>query len=549
MTTLAVAHLERDTQVGAVDAAAVAPLAEHMAVLRARENSYPQTVALTESLEAKSAATDLSRHFDTDGLLLVRKALIARIEAWLGPGARPRHEPISTAARVFDEWRLDADAPVGWRDRLLLAGLWVALVGRAFLKPIRRGMTLRRREYAIGVPNKWGPPRPGVVHHDLLAVDTNRFAASDVVILAIGNQFIEEYRRLGHPAIPVLKAPVPIPVWLSDVLPRVAALARRRIVAAWTARTASGWLASFAAWEMAFRSLKWEAVAGATRIHVVTNMEEQNPEHAIKTAVFGRHGGRTLRVPHTQADTPGNHTAFWMYHTIAVSNSYFPSEYGKTWWEKSVIEPVGLIFNSDVPPNCPVTPQRLSEIAANGPILAVLTGSEVGVQPLIHEAIIEIAARALRENPSLQVVIKPKPSHASFLDRPPIRERLAPFVSAGRVTVLRPSAPIWCSAQALLRRSAACLTYGGSVVTEALALGTPVVMYPVVPVHETPWVEAFRGSVIVESEDAAVNLLADILGGRGRKIDRNLLRENCDAFLDGHALDRLRRIVERMVAS
>lgn len=546
MTTLAVAHLERDTQVGAVDVAAAAPLAEHMAVLWARENSLPQTVALTESLEAKSAAADLSRHFDTDGLLLVRKALIARIEAWLGPGAQPRREPLSTAARVFDRWRLDADAPVGWRDRLLLAGLWVALVGRVFLKPFRRGMTLRRREYAIGVPNKWGPPRPGVAHHDLLAMDPERFKASDVVILAIDDAYVKEYRALGHPVLQVERAPVPLGIWVSDVLPRVARLAwRRRGVEA----RATGWLTSFAAWEVAWRSLHWEAISGTANIRVICDVEEQNLQHALKTAVFGRRGGKTVRVPFTQPDTPGNHTGFWMYHVVPIANAYLRRVYGASWWEKSIIERVGLIFNSDIPPEGPDTARRLAEIAACGPILSVFTGSDVGVQPRIHEAIVEVAARALRENPSLQVVIKPKPSHASFLDRSPIRERLAAFVAARRVTVLRPSDPTWCSAQALLRRSAACLTYGGSVVAEALALGTPTVVYPVVPGHSRSWLDAFRGTVVVESEEAAVALIADTLAGRGRAVDRNLVRDHCDAFLDQDALGRLRTLVAQMAVS
>jgi UDP-N-acetylglucosamine:LPS N-acetylglucosamine transferase len=525
------------------DAATARALADHVAELSARENSLPQTLALTESPESRAAAEDIGRYLTTDGLLLVRKALIARVEAWLGPGVRPYREPLSTAARVFDRWRSAADARAGWRDRLLLGGLWAALVLRASLMPLARGVTFGRRAYAVGVPNKWGPPRPDALHHDLLAVDRRSFTSGEVVVLAIGGAFIDQYRALGHPVVRVRRAPVPAAVWISDVLPRVAVLAWRRGLAG--ARTASGWLASFAAWDITWRSLDWEAVAGATRIRVITDVEEQNPEHAVKTAVFGRRGGRTLRMPHTQPDTPGNHTAFWMYHTVAVSNSYVSREYGKSWWSGSAIEPVGLIFNSDVPSEGSVAAQRLSEIAARGPILSIFTGSEVGVQPLIHKAVIQVAARALLENPWLQVVIKPKPSHASFLDRSPVGELLAPFVAAGRVTVFRPS-DVWCSAQAILRRSAVCLTYGGSVVTEALALGTPVVVYPVVPAHKTPWVDAFRGSVIVDSEEGAVALLTDILTGRARKIDRDLVRDHCDAFLDDQALGRLTALVERL---
>lgn len=554
MTVGAVAEIGRPEQVPpSPDPATARALAEHEAELAARENSVPHTFRLTRSDEAQKAAADLGRHFDTDGLLLIRKSLVARVEAWLGPGTRPHRRPLSTAARVFDAWQVDAAARVGWGNRLFLSVLWVTLVARALLKPIRRGMTLSRRAYAIGVPNKWGPPRDGVAHNDLIAVDWTRFKRGDVVVLAIGNTYVDEYRALGHPVVRVLKAPVPVGDWVSDVLPRLAWLARCRGVAALTTRNAAGWLASFAAWEMAYRSLKWEAVSGAATIRVITNMEEQNPEHAVKTAVFGRRGGRTVRVPHTQADTPGNHTAFWMYHVVAVSNAYLPRVYGSTWWNRSVIELVGLIFNSPAIEDEP-SARRLEEIAARGPVLALLTGSQVGIQPLVHEAIIRVAARTLIANPALQLVVKPKPSHASFLDQPPYRDLLAPFVDAGRVTVLQPprrrpeSSEAWCSAQTLFRRSSACLTYGGSVVAEALALGVPIVVYPAVKAHVTRWVETFRGTVIVDSEDAAVGLLQEILD-RAPEIDRDLLREHCDAFLDDKALDRLKTLVNRMAAS
>lgn len=518
-------------------------LQDHVVEMRAREASLDTTMALTSGNAVRRPADDLARHFASDGFLLIRKALIARVEGWLGPSARPRRQPFRSAARVFDRWTNDGAATARAHDRWLLAGLWLALAGRAIALPLMRGVTTRRCAYAIAVQNKWGPRRAGAQHHDLFAVD-QRMESCDIAVLASGDAFVHDYEALGHPVIQVGRARVSLTDWAGDVLPRVLRLSARRLTD--LPRGAAAWLASFAAWEVAWRSIDWEVVAGTTRIRVITDVEEQNPEHAIKTAVFGRRGGRTVRIPHTQPDTPGNHTAFWMYHVAAVSNAYLPRVYGGTWWDATEVRPVGLIFNASQGEERNAAIDRLDAIASRGPIMVLFTGSDVGVQPLIHDALMRITLRALDAYPQLHLVVKPKPSHTGFLESPPHRLALAQLESAGRVTVLKPS-ELWCGAQPLLKRSTLCLTYGGSVVTEALALRKPMIVYSPVPAHRTQWVDVFADSIIAASEDDAAERIAAVLERRAPQIPEQLLRENCDEFLDDGALSRFTDLVHSLV--
>ncbi len=364
-------------------------------------------------------------------------------------------------------------------------------------------------------------------------------------MLAEGGAFAREYRARGCAVLDANRARVHPGAWLSDVVPRIARLAARCSVAPLS--RADAWFAGFAAWELAWRSLRWEAVASAVGIRVISDVEEQNPAHALKTAVFGRRGGRTLRLPHTQPDTPGNHTAFWMYHVVAVSSDYPFSTYGSTWWESSSVERVGLLFNSIHDTDGREAAATLAALKARGPVLALFTGSHVGIQPQIHEAIVRLAARALAAHPALHLVIKPKPAHAAFLQNLPCADVLRPAMEAGRATILDPSGRLWCSAQMLLRHASVALTYGGSVVQEALAAGTPIVVQPVVPIHETPWIEAFRGTVVFDDPDAALARIGDILSGRASLPDRAPLEQYCDPFLDDHALVRLQALVSRMM--
>jgi hypothetical protein len=115
------------------------------------------------------------------------------------------------------------------------------------------------------------------------------------------------------------------------------------------------------------------------------------------------------------------------------------------------------------------------------------------------------------------------------------------------VTILDPTGSLWCSAQTLLRHASVAVTYGGSVVQEALAAGTPIVVLPVVPIHDTPWIAAFRGTAVLDDPDAALARIADILSGGAPAPDRARLEQYCDPFLDGGALGRLQALVVRMM--
>jgi hypothetical protein len=509
-------------------------LEAHLDVLRVREASVPTVLRLTDDDEARAAAQDLTRHFDADGLVLLRKSLIARLEplmtADVAAGAwRGRIQ------RVFRQWMRDPRAVVAPQERWLLAALWLLVLLRTAAVLVTRGWTSSAsgRRFTVGVPNKWGPPAAGRVHHDLLLIDA-RLTPADVVILAENDRYLQEYRRRGIAVVDVRRARPVRHVWLTDVWPRMRTLAAARLRRG--PRSSAGWLASFAAWEVAWRSIDWECLFSAIRVDVVADVEEQNALHAIKTCVVGRRGGRTLRLPHTQPDTPGSHTAFWMYHVIAVSSEYLHREYGATWWPAARIVPVGLIFNA---PSADSGAAWLETVRARGPVLALFTGSEVGLQRRIHDELAAVVARILATRPETQLVIKPKPSHTRFISEGAFHEALLPFVQRGRVTVMDPQSN-WCSAQDLLRAATVSLTYGGSVVAEALALGAPMVVYPVVPAHETGWVRAVRDRVIFESSERVVSHVAELLDRGGREMVDDAIRAvYCDPFRDGRALERL----------
>ena len=509
-------------------------LQAHLDLLRSREESVSTVLRLTDDDDARAAAQDLTRHFDADGMVLLRKALIARVEPLMTS---------NTAAgavrgrirRVFRQWMRNPHAPVAARERWLLAALWVLLLLRTAAVVVTRGWigTASGRRFAVGMPNKWGPPAAGRVHHDLLLID-GRLTPGDVVILAENDNHLQEYRQRGMEVVDVRSAKPVLRIWLTDVWPRVRRLARARLRS--RSRSSAGWLASFATWEVAWRSIDWECLFTAIGVDVVVDVEEQNALHAIKTCVVGRRGGRTLRLPHTQPDTPGSHTAFWMYHVIAVSSEYLQREYGATWWPAARIVPVGLMFNA---PSAGSGAGWLETVRARGPILALFTGSEVGLQRRIHDELAAVTARILRMRPETQLVIKPKPSHTRFISEGAFHDVLLPFVERGRVTVMDPGSN-WGNAQDLLRAATVSLTYGGSVVGEALALGAPMVVYPVLPAHETGWVRAVRDRVIFESSERVVAQVAELLDRGGRQsIDDTIRTVYCDPFRDGRALERL----------
>lgn len=512
---------------------------EHARVVRAREESVPAVMALTSGDGAHAAAAALERHFAIDGLTLLRKTLIARVERFLESpsGSKP---PVAWLERVLAGWTDDrAGARAGLVERTGLAALWIALIGRAIAMPFARGFTRVERTFRLGVPNKWGPPRAGASHHDLLLVDGVSFAEADVVVLAESGAHVEAYRSLGVAVEEVTRAPVAARAWFGDVVPRVARLALRGL----TARSAgaAGYAAWFAAWETAWKSLEWEAVATAVVPRLIVDVEEQNPAHAVKTAVFGRRGGRTLRLPHTQPDTPGNHTAFWMYDVVAVSSRYPAETYGGTWWKGGRIEPVGLMFVDDTALDAEAD-ARAKALIAGAPSLVLFTGSHVGIQPIIHEALVRAAADALDRHPDLKVIIKPKQSHVAFFDAPPFDALVGRHRASGRLMVLDPARDEWTSAQALLRHASLCLTYGGSVVWEALALGTPLVLYPVAEGHDTPWLRAFRDSLVVADGAEAAARIDAILARRAVPVPESAVKTYCDPFCDGRGLERLTRL-------
>jgi len=511
---------------------------EHERVIRAREQSVPAVMALTSSAGANAAARALERHFAIDGLTLLRKTLIARVERFLESPAASR-PPVAWLERVLANWTADrAAARAGFAERAGLAALWIALLGRAIAMPFARGVTRAHRTFRLGVPNKWGPPRPGASHHDLLLVDGVSFVEGDVVVLAENNAHVDAYRERGIAVADVKRGPIAPGTWFGEVVPRVARLAMRGAVARTSdARDYAAW---FAAWETGWKSLEWEAVATSTVPRIVVDVEEQNPAHAVKTAVFRRRGGRTLRLPHTQPDTPGNHTAFWMYDLVAVSSLYPADTYGDTWWKGGRIEPVGLMFVDDSALEAEAD-ARAKALTGGAPSLVFFTGSHVGIQPVIHEAIVRVAAEALDRHPDLKVIIKPKQSHVTFFDRPPYDALIGAHRVSGRIVVLDPARGQWTSAQALLRNCSACLTYGGSVVWEALALGTPLVLYPVVEGHDTPWLRAFRSSLVVDDAAEAGARIDAILERRAAPVPESAVKTYCDPFRDGRGLERLTR--------
>lgn len=450
-----------------------------------------------------------------------------------------------------------APALSGWRWRAVTSAFRdvAGALARLGVVPLRRGWVWSgprsRPFFKVASDNKWAPGQYLGARNDLFLVDGERVRAEDVLIVFNPSQpHTSEagYRAAGATVINPHHLAVPLGFWLTDFVPRVLRFLASTI--SFGLHGPYGAAVLHHAIDLVVSSVDFEILLRHVRLGTLTSVVEYHPSHIIRTLVLNRYGGRTMRIPHSQLDSPGAVSAYLHYDMVCSSGTYLPTAWGKTWSPHTRWESVGLMFNQVVAtPSASGDSERARELIAGllakgKRLVSILTGSNGGwslAEEMDWRVIAAVLDSCARRD-DLVIVIKPKGDQEGYLELPRFRALLDPHRLAGRVHYLHGRWGTECTAHYVMKHSTLCVAAHGSVVVEAMVLGVPVLVPPF-PEHKTPWVQRFLGSTFFDEFSDFQMALQAALEGAPAPVDPKLVREWFDPFCDGRAVERMRAVV------
>lgn len=277
---------------------------------------------------------------------------------------------------------------------------------------------------------------------------------------------------------------------------------------------------------------------------------EYLPQHNVKAIIFRKFGGKLVRIPHSQMDTPGAAFSYLGHDVFLSGGDYQRATYGRSWSPATRSVSVGQIQNDRrVAARQRVTgdaARRIGEFLQEGRRLAVFFGSSLRAgrfQVLDALAALRLGLSGLDD---WFVVMKPKGTHQDFYRWMEEDVRLQGWLDDTRVIAVRydGSGTEVCPAGWLIGQMAFGVCMGGSVQIESLTRGVPVFAFRRIW-QDTPYTQALVDFGLLHSEPAS---LAKAL--RQRAIDPTAFaipydwfRKRFDPFTDDQALLRMASVL------
>lgn len=562
-------------------------ITHHRAVLQAEAMCVPITEALWREIPAAGQLARLVNLFFSDphGEYALKKSLASDVESRLESIftadilAQVQGEPVHLVpTSPLDQPIVEAVRRLGtppglairvWSDepyrraverRWGRAGIWTLLRTLLWLggMPLRRRLQWRtpasRPYFKVACDNKWTTGQHLGGRDDLFLVDDERIRRNDVLIICNGVQpdRVSHYRAAGVTAVSCEGLQVPVRFLLREFFPRIL----RFLVAAGPIGVRSSVNADLMrkAADLITGEFDFEVLLQYVRIGVLASIVEHSASHIVRTLILNCHGGRTIRLPHSQMDYPGAALAYLHYNVFCSSGEYLPTVWSSSWSPKTQAQSVGQMFNypEDAPRNFAASDGADRLLAAlrqsRRRLVTVFTGnpqsSIYSTMAYMDRDPVALVLECCAKMDDVVILIKLKPGHPEFVDQPEVLELLDPHLASGRVHLLHQRWGTDCSAQFAIRHSTACVAAGGSVVVEALCLGVPILVPLVIPRHITPFVRRFMGTVFFDDpKEFQRALRATLLGEPWPRPDTSFVREWFDPFCDGRAVDRIRDLV------
>jgi hypothetical protein len=223
------------------------------------------------------------------------------------------------------------------------------------------------------------------------------------------------------------------------------------------------------------------------------DITEYRAQHNIKAIVFQKFGGRLVRVPHSQMDSPGSVLSYLGYHVFLSGGDYQRETYGHSWSPRVRCLSVGL-FQKDRRMSRSVDlsiAAAVEERLREGRRLAVFFSSGLVVgRAAVLDALAALRS-AVSETDSWVVVIKPKGMREAMYDWMESDPRLAHWLHSPCVVAVHYDRPDIerCPVGWLIDRMDFGVCLGGSVQVEALTSGIPVFAHQLVW-QDTPYTRA-----------------------------------------------------------
>ena len=450
--------------------------------------------------------------------------------------------------------RLDARAAAlatanrGRAAHLLSAALWAAALAVA---PV--GILIRR-----------GKPTVMPRRIEVLACETVRDriwsalvqAAKDEGAWRDGAMAIVRMNRTGRggDVLPVVNAsdlPVPRARWWREVVLPGLRLARTAVIVAWNNRRDARVVETAArALNLACAGLKVRQVGYALGFRMWLDDAEHDPIHTMKAIVARGSGGRAVRFPRTEQDSPGTMLSFMGYDIYPAGGPYQVRTYGSSWNPRCESVSLGLMQHDrrlrQGEHLAPEFERAIGTRLDQGKHMAVFFGpSDVpGLERPMRELFDTLIA-ALAGNKDWFIVLKPKLINwfGALLAADPRHARWVEQADIVTIAYPRPGEEV-CPSSWLIERMSFGTGWQGTIAAEALAQGRPFFCwYPFT--EQTPYKTglATRGLLHNDFDAYRRAIQAYANAPDPAQYDLGWFRDAFDPFRDGNALGRLADIL------